>query len=719
MNINIVVQKLVSGLFFLLFLDLADAQRDTASLGSNVLSHREALSIFAANGDSMIIRPEHLGIVNGLATVGITHNFVGWIDGFWAQPLVSSSFHVLPRLWGERISTEHYKWLPFQARCTGHIRGIEFSTTTTLLSGIRAGIMELSFGNSTGQKTAIPVQVVTNDQYNYKISLDYLNNWGFSTPKSKTTVTDVSDGRGILRVQGDYAIGMGIDLKEAVWEPLTRRFHFSVVLDPGEEKKVFFVFTIGEKEKAAELRDAILETPGEYIRQATEYYLSEVRDVFNRLPRFTSDNPDLVRFYNRSLSIFITNKYTVPEFVLNPYYGTGAVKGGCQCNYLYSFGQVREIMPLLDAQATKKHILQFLATNCVSDHYAFFPMTGEAFGPWYMVNDEKITALVYNYVKYSGDLAFLNEVVKDGKTVLDLLIESAMRLDDKSKPVKLNDYGPAGDHLELGWEFLYNHVMPDLNGRRYDNYKRVSELCEASGKPLPYLMERAKMVKKLLKEVLWNPELKWFMFADDQGKKDVRYTVQMFKMIGSEVLDKDIEDGLLSHLNEDEFLSPYGLHSMSKKDPGYDQADVDNGGGGICTSFPTLIAEFLYKEGRCGIADDILQRILWWGSRMPYLGDSQLANEIDYRVHTPLQSELGTGTMAQTIIFGIFGVNSDFRGNITICPKKTILSDELSLTGLKIRGRTVDIRVKGNDYDVTERGKTYHAKLGSPIILKN
>ena len=227
------------------------------------------------------------------------------------------------------------------------------------------------------------------------------------------------------------------------------------------------------------------------------------------------------------------------------------------------------------------------------------------------------------------------------------------------------------------------------------------------------------MVKKLLREVLWNPELKWFMFADDQGKKDVRYTVQMFKMIGSEVLDKDIEDGLLSHLNEDEFLSPYGLHSMSKKDPGYDQADVDNGGGGICTSFPTLIAEFLYKEGRCGIADDILQRILWWGSRMPYLGDSQLANEIDYRVHTPLQSELGTGTMAQTIIFGIFGVDSDFRGNITICPKKTILSDELSLTGLKIRGRTVDIRVKGNDYDVTERGKTYHAKLGSPIILKN
>ena len=44
----------------------------------------------------------------------------------------------------------------------------------------------------------------------------------------------------------------------------------------------------------------------------------------------------------------------------------------------------------------------------------------------------------------------------------------------------------------------------------------------------------------------------------------------MFKPIGSGVLDKECEQGLLSHLNEDEFLSAYGLHSLSKRDPAYD-----------------------------------------------------------------------------------------------------------------------------------------------------
>jgi len=712
-------KSLVALLSTAFFFATVNGQGNAKDHIKSTLSEEESLSIFAADGDSLIIRPEHLGIVNGLATVGITHNYVGLIDGIWAQPLVSSSFHILPRLWGEKIKTDHYSWLPFKATRSGHLRGVQFSTTTTLIFGMKAGIMELKFKNTNKQKIGIPLELVLNDQYNYKISLDYIRDWGFSTPKSTTSVRDELDSRGILRIQGNYAIGIGVTMKEVIWEASTRRFLSTISLNPGEEQKVYVVFSIGEKEKAAGLRDSLLGNPGKYIREATEKYISEVRNIYDRLPRLISDNQSLVRFYNRSLSIFITNKYTVPEFVLNPYYGTGAVKGGCQGNYVYNFGQVREILPLLDAQATKKHIKQFLTTDCVSNHYAFYPMTGEPFGSWYMVNDEKIIALTYDYVKNTGDLAFLRESIKEKKTVLDLLIESAMRLDDKSGPVKLIDYGPAGDHLELGWEFHYNHIMPDVNARRYENYKRVSMLCEAVGDPQPYLMERAIMLKKLLKAQLWNPDIKWFMFEDDKGRKDVRYTVQMFKMFGSDVLDKEIEDGLISHINVDEFLSPFGLHSMSKKDPAYDQADVDNGGGGICTSFPTLISEFLYNEGRSRVADEIMRRILWWGSRMPYLGDSQLANEIDYRVHTPLQSEIGTATLAQTIIFGIFGVDADFDGNITINPKKTILSNDLTLKGLKLRNRSIDIVVKGTRYEVVANGKAYYSSIGSPIIIKN
>jgi hypothetical protein len=715
----VIVILVIHGLSITLFLVSINAQDKSAGHSKNILTEKEALSVFAANGDSMIIRPEHLGIVNGMATVGISHDYVGVIDGLWAQPLVSSDFYIEPRLWGERIKTDHYNWLPYQTKQVGRIKGVDLTATTTLIYDMRAGLLEMRFKNSTNEKKIIPVQFIANDNQTYKSTLDYVQNWGFSTVKSKTFVTEEVDADGIQRVQGKYAVAIGVDIKGSIWEKLTNRFHSTLVLAPGEEVACHVAFSIEEKGKAVEQRDALLADPSKYVKESTEKYVSQVRKIFENLPRLSSDNQSLVRFYNRSLSIFITIRFTIPELVLNPYFATGAVKGGCQGNYLYNFGQVREIMPLVDPEATKTHIWQFLSTNCVSDHYAFFPMTGEPFGVWYMVNDEKITALVYDYVKYTGDIAFLSEKVKGEKTVLDLMIESALRLDDKTKPVSLIDYGPTGDHLELRREFPYNHIMPDINGRRYANYERVSKLCETAGKPQPYLMERARGVKKLLREELWDPDIKWFRFADDKGTKDIRYTVQMFKMVGSGVLDKDIEDGLISHLNEKEFLSPYGLHSMSKKDNAYDQVDIDNGGGGICTSFPPLIAEFLYNSGRAEIADEIMQRILWWGSRMPYLGDSQSSNEIDYRTDTPLQSEIGTGCLAQCILFGIFGIDSDFMGNITINPKKTRLSDNISLSGLKLRGHIMDISLKGNEYSVVDKGKIYTGKIGSPTVIKN
>jgi hypothetical protein len=238
------------------------------------------------------------------------------------------------------------------------------------------------------------------------------------------------------------------------------------------------------------------------------------------------------------------------------------------------------------------------------------------------------------------------------------------------------------------------------------------------GQPQPYLMERAEDLKVLLKKELWDPELKWFAFADSQGNKDMRYQAQMFKLFDSDVIDEEIKEGLISHLNEEEFLSDFGLHSMSKLDPAYDQVDIDNGGGGNCTSFTPLIIEFLYKDGKTEIADDLLGRILWWGSRMPYFSDSEPANEIDYRQDTPLQSNISTGVLAQSILFGMFGIDVAFDGTVTINPVNTNLANQLEVKGLKIRGKTIDISVKGDNYEVVSGNETIKNTIGNASVIQ-
>jgi hypothetical protein len=218
---------------------------------------------------------------------------------------------------------------------------------------------------------------------------------------------------------------------------------------------------------------------------------------------------------------------------------------------------------------------------------------------------------------------------------------------------------------------------------------------------------------------MWNPQTRWFDFFDGQGARHTRYTIQMFKLFGSGVLDAEEEAGLLGHLNDREFLSEFGLHSLAKTDPAYDQVDIDNGGGGSCTCFPPQIAERLYKSGHPQAAEDLLRRILWWGDRMPYWGDSLVANAIDYRKDTPLQCTIDGVAVAQCLVFGTFGVEPRFDGTIRVRPQPGTLARRSALRGLRLRGKTLDVVVRDGEFAVTSGGQTARTTLGRMIVLKD
>ena len=708
-----IIMSLVASIFSINSMAQNSSQSDKLPLKTG----NQYLDVFIANGDSLITRPKHLGIVNEMGSLGINHEFVGDIDGFWAPPYASSDFFIEPRIFGEKVKTDHYTWLPFQTKRVGEVKGVRVQSTTTLIYGMRAGVLSINLKNLSKEKKEIPVEFMANDPGVYQTTLDKVEVWGFGTARSKTIVTDVVDDKGVMRIQGDYAIALGCSLKKATWEEPTRRFRSKVYLQPGEQKEFSLVFSMGEKKEALEARNAILANPSLSVSKGTDKYISEVKNLFDKLPRFYSDNKNLEQMYNRSIMVLLLNKFEISELCLNPYYATGSIKGGCFKNYLWSYGAVRKLMPSLDPKSEKDHILQFIRSGGLYNGHSFDPITGKGNGTWYPVNQNLIIDLTYNYVKNTGDTGFLNEKV-DGETILQHMIKNATYLEDTTKAAKLNDYGPSGDHLELRKQDAYYHFMPDLNGLRYENYERVSKLCEIAGKPKPYLMERAKDLKKVLKQQLWDPSIKWFRYEDDKGNKYPRYTIQMFYLINSGVIDNEIKQGLLSHLNDSEFLTDYGFLSMSKKDDAYDQSDIDNGGGGGCTLFPPQIVELLYKDGSADVADNIMKRISWWGQRLPYFGDSEVATEIDYRQDTPLQADIGSVAISEEILFGMFGIDVDFNGNISINPVKTRLAKNLKIKGLKIRGKALDVSVEGGKYEVSTGGKTFRNNLGTATIIK-
>jgi hypothetical protein len=145
---------------------------------------------------------------------------------------------------------------------------------------------------------------------------------------------------------------------------------------------------------------------------------------------------------------------------------------------------------------------------------------------------------------------------------------------------------------------------------------------------------------------------------------------------------------------------------------------VDNGGPGACTCFPPNIAILLYKAGRPREAEDLMQRCLWWGSRMPYWGDSSYADRVDYRHDTPLQCTIDGVAVAQCFVFGMFGVDPQFDGSILVTPRPAAFAPRTALRGIKIRGAVFDIELGEKEFKVVSGGKTVVAPVGRTISIK-
>jgi hypothetical protein len=665
---------------------------------------------FLFQGDRNIRDETHFGIINGLITAGVNYRDIGSLSGLYAPPYASSDFVLEVRLFGEKVPTKKYDWRPAEVRREGEVRAISVSTTSCLVHGMRGGLLALTLHNATSTKKEIPVQL------NILGSLDYVKFWGFSYPDTTNkSTTAVSEATRVVRENDAGSVAVGTDIENMRWEPWSSHWEGQVVLLPGQRATHYVALAMGEKTDCRRTCDQLLSDPVKEIEDSRQATRDETEVLFTKLPKLEASNRSLVEYYNRSLVNFILNKWRVPEFVLNPYYSSGSIKGGCAGCYLDDWSYLPRLWPLYDPTATKGHIKQFLGTD-ITKHFLFNPMDGAGWGPWYPENQEGIIFLIYHYVQLTGDVGFLRERV-NGKSILDWALFQAT-LGDRSDPVDLMDFGSGNNHLELRGKYRYDNLLPDMNGRRYNYYKLAWKLGKLCGENWDYLLDRAEALRVLLKKTLWSPTDRWFFFMYANGVKELRYTNMMFRMIGSKVLDKEQEEGLVSHLNDDEFLSPYGLHSMSKQDPAYDQVDIDCGGGGDYVAYTPLIVELLYRAGYTAQAEEILERTLWWGERLPYWGDSMAANQVEYRKDTPLQNDVGAPAGAQCVVFGMFGVDLELDGTITINPKLPTWAPDASLKGLKLRGLNMDIAATEDEFTVRIGDRVLRSKIGTPLRIQ-
>ncbi len=667
-------------------------------------------SLIAIGAPSNRISAADCGLVNGYVT------FNGWIEdvaelrGFFSPPYYSARFNMSVRFNGEKVKASSHLWRPEVLTRTGAAGAWKIESLLYPVAGERAGIMRVEVENASSSEQDLHAEFCVTGGVNI------LEKWGFVKPYHQKPVEPrLKDGSIILEGEVD-------DVQLAVALPDGSKTYRLRNVKSGERKVFYVSLAIGRKGEALKCAKRLLSDPSSEIERSVSDWRRRVRGLCERMPALETDCVELEQLYCRSLLHLLLNEWSVPEFKLRPYYATGGMNGGCVCNYLWNYGEIYRLWPMLNPTAAKAHIRAFLCldlTNC----YAFDPIRLEALGPYYPINHEKILLLAHSYVLETGDKIFLNEML-DGKTVIERLVDAALVHDDLSKPAVLVDYGNGNHHLELRKEYRYDGIIPDMNLRRVVCFRLADELCRiANYDPKVDLVARATALRKLVREKLWDADAGWFDNIDtNKGcKRDRRWTMQMFKALGWKdwVLDSDVENALVRHLmDESEFLGPYGLHSLSKKDPAYDVNDVDNGGPGACVSFAPAVVDRLYRDGRVAEAEKIFKRLWWLGGSLPYWGDSHYADRMDYRRDTPLQNDIQGAALAQTVIFGLFGIEPKADGTVDVNPHLPNGVGCMNLRNVKIAGRTFDVLVnRSQGVKVITGGKRISSALGVMATL--
>lgn len=684
---------------------------------------------FGIDGDRSIMKPRDCGLVNGHLSVNGWLEDVAEIRRLYAPPYFCDDLKLSFTFNGAKVAAKRHRWRPEVLVREGVADGWRISSRLYPIAGERALILEVEAKNEGAAARTMRIG------HSMEGTPHYLAKWSFSSPHAHLPAW-----RG-----GVISHESGMNPAKVAYGASTWQFGAVTMKDvpPGESRKCHFALAIGpsgridpestkaywkEGQPAQRLLDdpvgdtvrRALAKPAATIAASIEAWRGRVRSLAGRVPRFETDDDGYRRLYTRSLLHFLLCEWNVDEFVVKPYYSTGGMFGCCMCSYLWNIGGPYRMWPLVAPEAIKEHLRVYMKldlTRC----YAFNPCDGGPVGPYYPINQEKMIFLIHAYVMETGDVAFLKESV-DGRTVVQRVLDMALTHDDLTKDAVLADYGPRNDHLELRFGNLYNGEMPDMNLRRIVLLHLADSLCRLAGHdPKIDLVRRADALKRLCREKQWDAKRGWFVGKCSDGKPTCRWTIQMFKALGwgDWVMDGDAEAALVRHLMDPkEFLGAYGVHSLAKIDPAYDDWDVDNGGPGACVSFAPAVVDRLYADGRVKEAETILSRLKWLGDRLPYWGDSHYADRPDYRHSTPLQLNIEGGGISQTIIFGMFGIKVREDFSIEVAPHLPEGADRMSLQGVKLAGRVFDVvATMANGVEVTVEGRSLKAPLGGKVVV--
>ena len=436
--------------------------------------------------------------------------------------------------------------------------------------------------------------------------------------------------------------------------------------------------------------------------------------AYSKLPKFSSTNKNLEKYYYRCMLTMLMSRYENPNYITDVFWSVGMWP--FTISWDTSYGS--DIIAMLEPKSLKDAII--LDFEQVQMKKTYVSWNGAFWENLYIQEPFALQVMIEAYLRHTNDFSLFNAKAADAT-----IWEWMQRWVTELQTNYTDDLGliNVGYNTEKIIEIRtdgYNHAVPITNALTIDLLYKMAEWSMKMGdkKLSKKYTADADKLNNLVNKHLWNEELGWFDNLYPDGTKGTIWTYHLFDLLDSEHLTDNQVMRLASHIQEGEFLGEYGFYSISRRDTvHWDLIDSDWGGGGQYAGMPGRISRYLYQRGFAGQGWDILKRHIRYMDYFPYLPQNPFTDKPEQDLSS-MCLEISAGAGMEAIIFGTFGVKIEVN-KLTIKPYNHEDIGEAALKDIPYKGRMFGIQLSKKTFSVYE-GKTLIATkfYGESVVIE-
>ncbi|WUJ73637.1 hypothetical protein OG809_10290 [Kribbella soli] len=670
----------------------------SADLASDVLTHTY---------DDMFNPP---GLTNFLGTAQVDHDVVAIrsvnFPPYSHGDTITAQLYVDGRLARSYGGTVEVVWRPDCVVRSTSVDGLAVRTTTACAPGRPAVVVQLEVSGAPGRSVQLGFALEST-------ATRSSTGWLRPEPPSEPNTLRVVDGRVVGTGESESALSVqGLDVPSTVDRGMLET---SLVLDEAGRGQLSYVHVLaGSLEEAAEHFDVCVADVPAVIAVAESVWDVAIADAFDpssdgfsgSLPVLETSNEALQKLYWWGVLGVIWFRRDNPASVLGRTYDTLMPRYWQTTTFIWDYSLSSLTHALLDPEPMRKHIEHWIDLD-IHEHFGTEWLTGGPVGQWYSVNDFAMTRLVRDYVRFTGDEAFLDATIGP-KAVGEHVHDWATAWRGLRGEHALADYGGIDNLLECVSSYV--HEVASFNAANVWCMRVAAEIADRSGDS-----DRASLLRKEasaqaghVNELYVEGKGFWHARQPDGSLVPVRHCYD-FNLIGTTMPDdlSESQSAEMVSFFQHELQTPTWMRALSPYD-----ADAafsvrpDHQWNGAYPAWPADAGRALFALGRGDVLLDWLPGLAKTANQGP-CGQAHFVEEAQPAMaggaaKSPPQfpylidwSCSSSGAWVSLVLEGIFGIEVALDGTVTANPQVAELDPDARLTGLRVGSQTYDVTADG------------------------